>query len=194
MNPDSFSPRLPRPDSNVTLSPIRTRQDLDAIVENIVLMQIEQTELEQARDTELAAVREKYHAPLIELDRFLGQEIAWVEAWARENVNLQNQERYLDCGQVRFGFRSLPPRVERASRKWTWAAAAAKLAETPGGDSYLRIPSAEVDKDAILADRGKFSAEEWRQLGIRIVEGDRFFVELHGEAQTPPVAEWSEAA
>jgi phage host-nuclease inhibitor protein Gam len=167
---------LPSPASSPT---IRTRQHLNSVVENIVLMRSEQAELERAQAKEIAAIRDKYRAPLAEVDRLLQMETAWVEAWAKQNPEEFSGERLLECPHAQIGFRMMPPRVERASRRWSWADATAALAETAWGQRYLRTAAPEIDKEAILADLANLPTEELRQAGIKIAQGERFFIEAH---------------
>jgi phage host-nuclease inhibitor protein Gam len=169
---------------------------LDAVVANIVSLQLEQIEVLQAQADEIAAVREKYRATLTELDRFLQIESAWVETWARQNPNVFSGERTLRCTQATIGFRTIAPQVERASRKWSWTEAALKLAESAWGRRYLRIPAPEVNKEAILNDQATLSPEALREVGIKIVQGERFYLERHGlneEVETTD-SNWQEAA
>jgi len=173
---------------------IRCREQLNAVVENIVLLRAELAELERAQANELAAVREKYRAPLTEVDRFLQMETAWVEAWAHQNPGEFSGERLLDCPHARIGFRTMPPRVERANRRWNWAEAAAALAEVEWGKRYLRTPDPEIDREAILADLERLPAEDLRQVGIKVVQGERFFIEAHEEPKEDANPEWQEAA
>ena len=175
---------------------IRTRDQLNAVVENIVLLRLEQAELDRAQADEIAAIREKYRAPLTEVDRYLQMETAWVEAWARQNPGEFTRERIIDCPHARVGYRVMAPRVERASRRWTWTEAALALAETEWGRRYLRAPEPEVDKEAILADLATLSTDDLRQAGIKIVQGERFFIEPHGEAEPCASSDenWQEAA
>jgi len=175
---------------------IETRPQLEAVVENIVQLRLEWDELRRAQENDLAAVRQKYRAPLAELERYLTLETQWAETWARANPDALSDARALECAHATIGFRVTPPRVERASRRWTWSAIALKLAEASWGRRYLRVPEPEVDKDALLADRAKLAAPELRLAGIKIVEGERFFIAPHGGEEESAVAEpdWQEAA
>ncbi len=108
-----------------TLSPpsaapaIETRPQFDTVVENIVQLQLERDELERAQADEIALIRQKYRAPLAELERFLTLETSWAETWARANPQAFAGNRPLECAGATLGFRVAPPRVERASRRWT---------------------------------------------------------------------------
>jgi len=175
---------------------IRTREQLHAVVENIVRMRQELREIVRTQEAEIASIREKYRGPLSELDSFLQKESAWVEAWVQANPSELDENRCVECPQATVGFRVAAPRIERASRKWTWTEAALKLAETTWGRRYLRIPSPEVDKEAILADLVNLPVDDLRDSGIKIVQGERFFIEPHEPTEDRASSEtsWQEAA
>jgi phage host-nuclease inhibitor protein Gam len=186
---------IPHPSQPAAPS-IQTRQQLDVVVENIIQLQLDRAELERAQEREITAVRQKFRPPLAELDRYLAAETTWVETWARENPGAFGEKRSFDCTHAIIGFRVTPPRIERASRKWTWSAVALKLADLGWGKRYLRVPAPEVNKEAILADRAELSAVELRQAGLRISQEERFFIAPHdgAESVSPLETDWQEAA
>jgi phage host-nuclease inhibitor protein Gam len=183
---------LPTPSPKPT---ILNRQQLDAVVENIVQLQIQRAELESIQEKEIAAIRQKYRTPLAEIERYLTLENNWAETWAQANRDAFGEKRSLECTHATVGFRTTPPRVERASRKWLWSAIATRLGEVAWGQRYLRIPAPEVNKEALLADRAHLAAADLRLAGIRIVHEERFYITPH---VTPTTAEseqeWQEAA
>jgi phage host-nuclease inhibitor protein Gam len=169
---------------------IQTRQQLDAVLENIAHLQRERDELYHAQETEIAAVRQRYRAPLAEMENYLDLETSWAESWARANPGALAADRSLACAHATLGFRATPPRIERASRRWTWSRIALTLAGLAWGKRYLRIPSPEVDKEALLADLADLSPLELRNAGLRIVQGEHFFITPHQPAEPA----WQEAA
>lgn len=174
---------------------IETREQLNALVENILRMQLERDLLESAQENEIASIRQKYRPPLADLERLLSIETAWAEIWARANPQAFTENR-LDSAGATLGFRVAPPRIDRASRKWTWARIAQSLAETVWGKRYLRVPPPEVNKDAILADLDKLSPVDLRAAGLKIIHGDRFYLQPQTAEETtaPPETTWEEAA
>jgi phage host-nuclease inhibitor protein Gam len=186
---------IPHP-SQPAAPTIQNRQQLEAVIENIVQLQLDRSEIEREQEREITAVRERFRAPLAELDRYLLLETTWVETWARENPEAFSDKRSLACTHAVIGFRVSPPRIERASRKWTWSEIALKLSDLAWGRRYLRQPAHEVNKEALLADRGELAAVELRKVGIKIVQEERFFITPHGpaEAAAQPEGHWQEAA
>jgi len=169
---------------------IQTRQQLDAVLENIAHLQRERDELYLTQENEIAAVRQRYRAPLAEMEHYLDLETSWAESWARGNPDAFTAERSLACAHATIGFRATPPRIERASRRWTWSRIALTLAGLAWGKRYLRIPSPEVDKDALLADLADLSPVELRNAGIKVAQGESFFITPHQPAEPA----WQEAA
>jgi phage host-nuclease inhibitor protein Gam len=177
---------------------IHTRQELDAVVENIVQIQLDHAALEREQEQEIASVRQKYRSPLAELDRYLLLETTWIETWARNHPDVfDDARRSISCTHATIGFRVSPPRVDRASRKWTWTDIALKLGELAWGRRYLRQPALEVNKEALLADRAELVAPELRKIGIKIVQDERFFITPHGPSPSSIASDeqdWQEAA
>ena len=169
---------------------IQTRQHLDAVLENIAHLQRERDELYLAQEKEIAAVRQKYRAPLAEMENYLDLETSWAESWAHAHPGAFAADRSLACAHATIGFRTTPPQIERASRRWTWSRIALTLAGLAWGKRYLRIPAPEVDKEALLADLADLSPVELRNAGLKIVQGERFFITPHPNAEPA----WQEAA
>jgi phage host-nuclease inhibitor protein Gam len=188
---------LPHP-SQPARPTIQTRHELDAVVENVVQLQLARAALERDQEQEIAGIRQKFRAPLAELDRYLLLETTWVENWARANADaFPDDARSLPCTHATIGFRVSPARVDRASRKWNWTDVAAKLGDIAWGRRYLRQPAPEVNKEALLADRAELDPAELRKCGVKIVQEERFFIAPHGAATLSDAAtggEWQEAA
>ena len=173
---------------------ITSRHELDAVVENIVQLQLNRAEIEREQEQEIASVRQKFRAPLAEIERYLTLETAWVETWAHSHPEAFRDRQSLALTHASIGFRISPHRVDRASRKWTWGAIAQKLGELGWGRRYLRQPALEVNKEALLADRAELSPAELRQAGLKIVQEERFYIAPHRETEAEGDGEWREAA
>ena len=174
---------------------ITSRHELDAVVENIVQLQLNRAEIEREQDQEIAGIRQKFRAPLAEIERYLTLETTWVETWARSHPDSFRDRQSLALTHAVIGFRVSPHRVDRASRKWTWGAIAEKLGEMAWGRRYLRQPALEVNKEALLADRADLSPAELRTVGLKIVQEERFYIAPHRETEGIEADEvWQEAA
>jgi len=177
---------------------IQTRAQLDAVLENIVHLQRAREELRRAQENEIAAIRQRYRAPLTEMDHYLDLETSWAESWARAHPEAFAADRSLACAHATVGFHAEPTRIERASRRWTWSRIALALGGLAWGKRYLRIPEPEVEKEALLADLPHLSPLELRNAGIKVVQGERFFIMPHPGTETTSGATvergWQEAA
>ena len=177
---------------------IQTRQQLDAVLENIAHLQRERDELCRAQENEIAAVRQRYRAQLAEMDHYLDLETSWAETWAIAHPDAFAADRSLACAHATLGFRATPPRLERASRRWTWSRIALTLAGLAWGKRYLCTPAPEVDKEALVADLAHLSPVELRNAGLRVVQGEHFFITPHSTPETisnpTPEPAWQEAA
>lgn len=177
---------------------VRTRAQLESLLENIAELHRERDVLWRAQEAEIAATRQRYRAPLAELQDLLRLETTWAENWARANRTELGPRLTLECRHATLGLREDPPRIERASRRWTWSRIAAMLAALPWGARYLRAPEPVVDQDALLADLADLSPEDLRAAGLEVVTGEQFFLTPKA-AETPavgisPEPAWQEAA
>jgi phage host-nuclease inhibitor protein Gam len=185
---------IPLPVSTPTPT-ITSRHELDAVVENIVQLQLNRAELEREQDQEIAGIRQKFRAPLAEIERYLTLETTWVETWARSHPDTFRDRQSLALTHAVIGFRVSPHRVDRASRKWTWGAISEKLGEMAWGRRYLRQPALEVNKEALLADRAELSPAELKTVGLKIVQEERFYIAPHRETENIEANDaWQEAA
>jgi phage host-nuclease inhibitor protein Gam len=174
---------------------ITSRHELDAVVENIVQLQLNRAEIEREQDQEIAGIRQKFRTPLAEIERYLTLETTWVETWARSHPDSFRDRQSLALTHAIIGFHVSPHRVDRASRKWTWGAIAEKLGEMAWRRRYLRQPALEVNKEALLADRADLSPAELRTVGLKIVQEERFYIAPHRETEGIEADEvWQEAA
>ena len=183
---------------SATAPVIQTRPQLEAVLENIARLQGEREALYRAQENEIAAVRQRYRAQLAEMDHYLDLETSWAETWAIAHPDAFAADRSLACAHATLGFRATPPRLERASRRWTWSRIALTLAGLAWGKRYLCTPAPEVDKEALVADLAHLSPVELRNAGLRVVQGEHFFITPHSTPETisntTPEPAWQEAA
>jgi len=177
---------------------IRSRAQLEVLLENIAELHRERAALWDAQEAEIAAVRARYRAPLAEVQNLLAAETSWAEAWARNHRAELGPGGTLATAQATLGFRAEAPRIERASRRWTWSRIAVTLAGLPWGRRYLRVPEPVVDPEALLADLAQLSRADLRAAGMEVVEGEQFFLTPRGAEESAaapePESGWREAA
>jgi phage host-nuclease inhibitor protein Gam len=176
MSPFPFPSTAVAGTTPATAPTIKTRQQLETVLENIAALRREHDDLRRAQENDLAAVRQKYRAALDEVETFLDLETRWVETWARAHPEALATDRTLACTHGTLAFRAAPPSLERASRRWTWTRIAHTLAGLTWGPRYLRLPPPEVDKDLLLADLPRLDVADLRAAGIRIEQGERFHI------------------
>ena len=174
----------------VPASKIQSRQQLEAVVENIVQLQRERDELHRAQENKIAAIRHRYRASLAEIENYLDLETGWAEIWAAGNRDTFNHSHGLHCDHAILSFHAEPLRLERASRRWTWTRIAAALSGLSWGGRYLRTPPPDVDKEALIADLANLSQVELRNAGMLVIQGERFVITPH----PPNENAWREAA
>ena len=163
--------------ANPTPEPvIKTRSQLEIVLENLLHVRRELDQLFAERDAELDAVRRKYQSRIDNLANLVRQEEGWVWTWAEANPSALGAARRLECAHATLGYEKQAPFLDRASRRWTWSRIVEALRETTWGAKYLKTSEPQVDKDALLADLDKLSVEDLRAAGIKVFQGDRFFI------------------
>ena len=88
-----------------------------------------------------------------------------------------------------FGFETTPPRVETASKKIHWKDVVARLLRLAWGKAYVRLPKPQPDKEALLADREKLTAEQLVAAGIQFCQDEQFFIRPKPETAAASVKE-----
>lgn len=169
---------------------ITSPEALDAAVSEVIRLKIERTSLVAAKDAEVAAVEKRHQAGITAKE----SEIAAAEERVQEycvahRAELFPQKKSRDTSLAEFGFELTPPRVETTSRKVTWKDVVQRLLRLPWGAAYLNQPEPKPDKNALLADREKFSSEQLTAAGIQFVQDEQFFIRPKPETAEETVRE-----
>lgn len=150
---------------------------LDAAVADVVRTRIKLTEATAELEARLAEIQKRAEPELAALR----EEIATREAAIREYCEAHRAELFADrksreTALAVYGFELTPPRVETASRRLKWADVIERLKRLAWGAAYLRIPEPRLDKEALLADRDRLSAEQLQAAGLRFTQDEQFFI------------------
>lgn len=158
-----------------------TRIDAEALANRLVEIQLRRETLVAERDAAVLEVSRPYAPQVDQLDAEIKAGLDILETWAdHHSEEFGKAESTLLSGH-RVGWR-LGNHAARTLPKWTWEKVLDKLREMPKGwrDRYIRVRE-EPNKEAFVADRDQ--AEALAQVGVKIVQERRFYLEPAREGQ-----------
>lgn len=85
-----------------------------------------------------------------------------------------------DFGSAVIGFRTHPPAVGRLPDAGSWDEVAERLRGLPWGKACVKTVHT-VDRDHLLRQREQFTAEQLASAGLRIGQGESFYLEPKAE-------------
>lgn len=153
---------------------------------NVVRLKNEYTSARAAADAEVIAA-EKRHQPMVQslADRIAAAEAGIADFCIARRGEIFDKLKSRETPLAVFGFELTPPRVETAARKIKWADVVIRLVRLPWGRAYVRQSDPKPDKEALLADREKLTAEQCIAAGIAFRQDEQFFIRPKPEtAQT----------
>ena len=106
-----------------------------------------------------------------------------IQAFCQANRGTMFPEarKSLDWPMATLGFRTNPPSVGTRRKSITFCAAAKLLLTSDWGRLFVRYPDPAIDKEAILAARGKLTEEQLSAVGLVIEQDEEFFIQPRSE-------------
>lgn len=154
---------------------IKTRDELENVLGEYAAAAIERAKLGATMDAKLNEIRAAYEERFAGLDETLEGLFADLEAWAALHRDEFADRRSLDLLHGTIGFRTGNPAVKPLKGvKWEHVVDQLRAAHL---DAWLRAPDPEVNKEAVLAARETLGADRLAQLGMRVEQTERFFVD-----------------
>jgi len=136
-------------------------------------------ELTAKQDQEMAKIREKYAAKMADLKEHCANLETRLQTFAEANRNeLFITRKSLDWNNGTLGFRTGTPAL-KTRKGYQWAGVLelvkSRLPE------YVRTKE-EVMKDRLLADRETLTDATLAEVGVEVVQEEKFFIEIKTEA------------
>ena len=153
---------------------IRSREELESVLGEYAAAAIEQAKLGADLDAGLNRVRAAYEPRMAEVAETLEALWADLESWAALHRDEFAERRSLELLHGALGFRTGNPTL-KTIKGVRWETVVDILA-FKGLERYVRR-CPEVAKDLLLADREQLGAEAMEELGLRVVQDERFFIE-----------------
>lgn len=155
-----------------------TREGVEGCVREMCVASVRVDEATAAMNEELTAVRARYEAKVARwMGAFDGLD-ARVRAWADAHPEEFATKRSIAMVHGTLGFRTGQPTL-KPIKGVTWEKVLAALKfNLP---HYVRVRE-DVDREALLGDREALGADGLREMGLRVEQQERFFVELNKES------------
>lgn len=131
-------------------------------------------------EAELTDVRQRYEEKIDTQQEAIDAATDRLQAWAEANPDEFGDRKSLDLLHGTVGFRTGNPALKTLSG-WTWDRVKEKLV---GGLAAFVRTKTEPDKEGIHGayQRGELSDAQLREIGLRIVQDEAFFIEPKTEA------------
>lgn len=154
---------------------IKTREEMEVLVGDIARLKTFQHQTTAAMDQRITEVRSEYEQQLGDAEAELGPMVESVRAWAEANPEAFGKHKSLDLLHGVIGWRIGNPTLKTLSG-WTWDSVLEKLKSATTYAGFVRVKE-QVDKASILAQRETLLDGDLRQMGVRVVQEESFFVE-----------------
>jgi len=154
---------------------VRARAGLEKLVREIAELKLREVALASKQDAEIQQARERYGPELARLEDAIDRKLAEARRFAETHRVIFNGRRSIELASGVAGWRLGQPAL-RLAAGGTWETAVAALKELPQLARYVRVRE-DVNRQALLADRQEIDAALLERAGLRVEQGEIFFVE-----------------
>lgn len=156
-----------------TPTTIMSREQLEASMTSRTLHWVKRQKLAATMNQKLAEIRENYEAMFAELDEHLKAIDADIEAWSTLNPDAFGDRKSLELLNGTIGFRTGQPALKPLKGvRWDDV----MMCLNCRGRQFIRITE-EPDKALLLANRDELGESGLAELGLRVEQAERFFIE-----------------
>jgi phage host-nuclease inhibitor protein Gam len=168
-----------------TAPAIQTRAEMETLVGEIATLVLAEKKIKTRLENIIQRVREKFKARLLQIQSLYKAKFKQAEDWARRHPGEFIKPRSIEMMHATVGYRKGNFAVE-ILEGWTEEKAIAAIKRVPKfAHLYVRQVE-EIYREGLIADRSILSEKELREVGIKIAQGEKFFVEPKEEKVTPP--------
>jgi phage host-nuclease inhibitor protein Gam len=171
---------------------IHTREGMEAAVNDYAQLKLKHLAVLARLEQSKKEVERKFESELNGLANDIELKFASVQNYCMVHRSelLNGDKKSFETISARLGFYDTPMRVEKRSSKETFGNIAKRLLGLvfKKGDEvvldceqYVRTADPDLDKNALLADRTKFTAEQLDAMGIKFERDEIFFIEPKSE-------------
>jgi phage host-nuclease inhibitor protein Gam len=153
---------------------IRSREALESLIGEIAAIKNRQRLLTAAMDEQIQSIRAHYEGDLAAQSESLEEKMEHARVWSEANPQEFGAGRSIQTVHGTLGWRMGGPSL-RTLTGWTWDRVKETLIAA-NAIGYIRVKE-EVNKQNLLADRDSIGADKLREIGVRVVQEESFFVE-----------------
>jgi len=156
------------------LPKIKTQEEAEAALGAYSLASNRMEKLTAEMNLKLTDVRRKYEDDMTSLAEAMKAEEKRLRDWADSNPSLFGKARSIRMLHGTIGYR-ITGYALRVLRGFTVTRAVALIKETIG-PGYIRTKE-EINKEAVISDRSRYSPETLAACGLVVEQGERFYIE-----------------
>lgn len=152
---------------------IKTREEMETLVGQIAAQQNFISQTTTLMDQRIIEVRAEYEQQIAGAQEDLKPLMEAARSWCEANGDAFAGKKSIEMVQGIVGFRTGTPKLKTLAG-WTWDRVLEKLRTTCR--EFIRTKE-EVDKEAIIGARENLLDGDLRNMGVKIVQDESFFVE-----------------
>jgi phage host-nuclease inhibitor protein Gam len=163
----------------ITLPTISTRDEAEAVMNDLAMIATNERKLHAARDAKVLAINREFEVVLSQCATELQTKTEMLKNWAETNPDqFPKGRKSIEFLSGILGFRTGTLKLALVSRAWTWVKVLAKIKSVDRSSPFIRIKE-EVDKETILAAHANHNIDDARlgQLGVCVTRDESFFIE-----------------
>lgn len=189
----NHQPMNKRNQTKARTTTLQTREAMESTVGDYARLKLRHVSVLAQIAEARAEVEQRYRDELLELTRELEEKFAAVKDYCERHraVLLPGDRKSFETLAASIRFYDTPPRVEKRGRETLGAIARRLLGlvfDSPNAESgqpaevlecrkYVREPEPELNKEALLADRRKFTEAQLQAMGLRFRQDEVFAIE-----------------
>lgn len=159
-----------------TAPSIKTRAQADDVLRQIAEVTLRRNAILLEQDEKITAIKDLLGADITACNTLLEQKSDLIRAWAEANPGeFPPNTKSLDTTHAVIGWRTGQPTLKTLAG-WTFDRVLEKLKSSPFYAAYIRTKE-EVNKQTILGDRDQLTSELLREIGLKIIQDETFFIE-----------------
>jgi phage host-nuclease inhibitor protein Gam len=160
---------------------LKTLQDAERSLAELQRLCIELDGVTNAMEADKAAVAERFAPQLADLAGDILAERKLLNTYLdTHKADFDGPPRSVQFASGTIGYRLGQPHLKPLS-KWTWEKVLKALVAAKA-ERYFRVQVRE-DREALMADAETLGAEGLREIGLRVTQDDKAFVEVNREPE-----------